>query len=243
MQMAFGFGASDDIAWVRDRLVDHFGHPEPAFVLTPMDQLVKSLISSLTLDEVSLRAYLRLLGAYRRWSEIPRASPADILAVIGDVTNPEIKARHLRMTVGSIEASHPDFDLTFLGTLDVERALEWLERLPGVGPKVAASTLNFSALHMPAFVIDTHVLRVLGRFGLVGGKAATRAAYVTMMAAVWDWSADQLEELHIVMKRLGQTLCRPREIHCRHCPISGRCKTASSGTAIRLPSPRPSPRV
>lgn len=240
MQMAFGFGAAEDLAWVRDRLVASFGRPEPALVLTPMAQLVKSLISSRTRDEVSLPAFLRLAGTYRQWSAIPRAALADIEAVIGDVTYPEVKARHLREALRIVEAGHPDFDLQFLGPLGVERALVWLERLPGVGRKVAASTLNFSALHMPAFVVDTHVLRILRRFGLVGSSTDTQAAYEAAMAVLYEWGADELAELHVLMKRLGQTLCRAREADCRNCPIGQRCRAAGAGLATQPSSPRPS---
>jgi endonuclease-3 len=70
-----------------------------------------------------------------------------------------------------IAADDPDFDLSPLGEQPIEDALAWLERLPGVGRKVAASALNFSSLAIPAFVADTHVLPVLGRFGVIDAKA------------------------------------------------------------------------
>lgn len=224
MQMAFDIGGIEDIEWVRDRLRTAFGHPGPIPLRTPVGQLVKSAISSRTRDDVSLAAYRRLVAAYPQWLGIACAETADIEAVIGAVTFPDVKSRHLRKALRIIAACRPDFDLTFLGGLGVARALAWLETLPGVGRKVSASTLNFSTLAMPALVVDTHILRIVRRFGLVRRKADTRAAYDTMMEMVHGWSAFELAELHILLKHLGQTVCRANGASCRSCPIGARCR-------------------
>lgn len=236
MQMAFDFGAVEDMAWVRDRLRSCFGRPDPACARTPIGQLVKSSISHRTLDEVSLAAYWRLVAAYPEWPALAAASTGDVEDLIGDVTFPDVKARHLGEALRVIGACHPDFDLEFLGRLSVAEALAWLERLPGVGRKVSASTLNFSTLNMPAFVVDTHVLRVLSRFGFIRGKADTRTAYDAAMAASPQWSAAELAELHILMKRLGQTICRHDRARCADCPIHRRCKAAAA--SARRPARR-----
>ncbi len=49
-------------------------------------------------------------------------------------------------------------------------AWEWLEELPGVGPKTSAAVLLFSRLRMPALPVDSHYHRVAQRIGLVGPK-------------------------------------------------------------------------
>ena len=237
MQMAFDFGAVEDMAWMRDRLRSCFGRPDPACARTPIGQLVKSSISHRTLDEVSLAAYRRLVEAYPEWPALAAASTGDVVELIGDVTFPDVKARHLGDALRAIGADHPDFDLEFLGRLGVAEALAWLERLPGVGRKVSASTLNFSTLNMPAFVVDTHVLRVLSRYGFVRSKADTRTAYDAAMAVSPRWSAVELAELHILMKRLGQTICRHDNARCADCPIHRRCKAAA--VSARRPVRRP----
>ncbi len=223
MQIALSFGADQDIEWLRDQLKSRFGHPGPILVRTPIGQLVKSSISGRTRDAISLSAYHRLIGAYPDWSDIACATMADIEALIGDVTFPDVKARYVRDALRAIATSRPDFDLAFLGAQSVTRALAWLERLPGVGRKVSASTLNFSTLRMPAFVVDTHILRVLRRFGFVRSRADIRTAYDVTMALLHEWSAADLAELHILMKRLGQTICRADRTYCANCPINRRC--------------------
>ncbi len=225
--MAFDLGAGEDMAWVRDQLRSRFGRPDWGNARSPIGQLVKSSISHRTLDEVSLAAYHRLVAAYPQWPALAQAPTGAIEALIGDVTFPDVKARHLGEALRAIGASHPDFDLGFLSRLSVAEALAWLERLPGVGRKVSASTLNFSTLSMPAFVVDTHILRILSRYGFVRDKADTRTAYDAAMAAAPRWSAAELAELHVLMKRLGQTVCRHDRARCADCPIRRRCKAAA----------------
>ncbi|MBP2558769.1 endonuclease-3 [Neorhizobium galegae] len=228
MQTAFDFGTPTDIALMRDRLRSKLSGYRPHNLREPIGQMIKSLISSRTKDEVSLRAYQRLVRRYPRWSDLAQAPEVEIEAVIAKVTFADEKARHLKAALGIIAARNADFDLSFLEDLPVPEALAWLETLPGVGPKVAASTLNFSTLAMPAFVVDTHVLRVLTRFGIVGAKADIAAAYARVMTAAADWTAADFSEFHVLVKRLGQTTCRFEAPLCRECPLRRDCRVAKS---------------
>ena len=114
---------------------------------------------------MSLRAYNRLAARCPNWRDMAAASLEAVTAAIAEVTFPEPKARHVLETLNHIGRLHPDFDLGFLRELPVARVLDWLQTLPGVGPKVAAATVNFSTLGQAAFVMDTHILRVFERLG------------------------------------------------------------------------------
>lgn len=228
MQQMFDFGARGEIAGVRDRLAAFFGTLPAVPERTPIAQLVKSLISNRTYDEVSLRAYQQLTAAYSDWAEIVAAADKDIERLIADVQFADRKAGRLVAALRIIGEQRADFDLGFLAKLPMEDALAWLERLPGVGRKVAASVLNFSTLRRPALVIDTHVERVLKRLGLVGPRAEIGAMYDAAMSATVDWSATELTDLHVWMKRLGQTLCRPLGSRCHECPLRGTCIRSTS---------------
>lgn len=72
-------------------------------------------------------------------------------------------------------------------------ALDWLERFPGIGPKVAAATLNASTLAMPVFIVDSHMHRILLRFGFIGPRATAEQGRDAVTAALPD--ADALLEL------------------------------------------------
>lgn len=169
----------------------------------PMGQLARSLIGGRTLDALSGNAYLRLRRTFPSWPEMAAAGSEILEVLISDVTYAERKAAHLERTLKLIQAMRPDFDLAFLGEWPVSDALEWLQQLPGVGLKVAAATLNFSNLRRPAFVADSHVSRVLGRFGLIGPEAGADSAYAVVMGANASWTAADLIDLHRWLKRVG----------------------------------------
>ncbi|MFB9950821.1 endonuclease III domain-containing protein [Rhizobium puerariae] len=218
---------------MREGLRSAFAGYRPHNIREPVGQLVKSMISSRTKDEVSLRAYQNLTKRYRRWSDLAKASVAEIERSISSVTYANDKASYVRDALGLIARDHPDFDLSFLRELSVPEALAWLQALPGVGRKVAASTLNFSTLAMPAFVVDTHVLRVLIRFGVVGARADIEAANEAVMAAVPHWTAFELSEFHVLTKRLGQLSCRFDDPSCSECPLKTHCRFAGSAAMAR----------
>jgi endonuclease III len=237
MQLGLDFGVRADVAEIRARLRDRIGDLQAGPARTPIGQLVKSMISSRTRDPVSLDAYGRLSRAYGGWSAVAAARADDVRALICDVTFPDVKSRHLILALRTIAAGRPDFDLGFLGGWPVPQSLGWLEALPGVGRKVSASVLNFSTLGLPAFVIDSHVLRVLRRFGLASPRADTVAAYQAIMAATAGWRATELAQLHLLLKRLGQTLCRADRACCGPCPLRARCGGARAAVHPERPGP------
>lgn len=226
MQKGFDFGAEAELERIRRLLRPGFGEAGIPRKLDPLSQLVRSLIGSRTRDPVSWRSFARLRSRFPHWAGLIAAEPREIEAAIAAVTFPDVKARQLRDALRRIAALRAGLDLDFLGRWSVDDALAWLERLPGVGPKVAAAVLNFSTLDRPAFVVDTHVLRVLCRLGFVPDNAEARHARAAVMTAAVDWSAPALAELHALLKRLGQLACHAHGPDCRACPLRHGCRTA-----------------
>ena len=221
MQLTLHIGISGDLVDILSRPA--FPHLPPYPSLDPISQLVKSLISTRTRDEVSWPAFVELISLYPQWNLMARASLKALETALAQVTFPEVKAATLSRALHDLAKWQPDFDLGFLGGMPVDRALEWLQRLDGVGMEIAAATLNLSTLRRPAFVIDTHVLRILQRYGLVSPTADSRKAYRVVMGSTAEWNADELFELHRLMKALGQRRCGKLDIGCDGCPLAGNC--------------------
>jgi len=220
MQLGF-FGRSELEHW-RDGLAA-LGTVLPARRRTPVGQLIKSLISGRTRDPVSLAAYHRLRDRFGSARGIAIAPLPLIEATIAEVTFADSKARWLAAALRRIGREHPDFALDFLGTVPLDDALAWLERLPGVGRKVAAATLNASTLGRPVFIVDSHVLRVLRRLGFVGPAAEARTASEAVTAAMPHWNGDDFLAFHIASKRLGQAACHAEAPACAGCPLRRDC--------------------
>lgn len=218
MQESFDFAASaaaDQIAFIRRAL-------EPVRRRAPIWQLIRSLIASQTYDRDTEAALKMLMWRWPDPAGIAAAEPETVRLYIHDVTHARIKAEQLVETLRRIGRERRGFDLGFLKDWPVRDALDWLERFPGVGPKVAAATLNASTLAMPAFIVDSHVHRILLRFGVIGPRATAEQGRDAVTAALPD--ADALLDLFVRLKRLGQATCRPFKAQCGQCPLAARCQ-------------------
>ena len=212
------------MAQLRSTLMSSFGPQRDAGRLDPVSQLVYGIISGRTTDEVSSLAFDRLRHRYAVWDRLRYASPAEIEAIIHPVTFTDAKAAHLPQALRMIVARNGALNLDFLEDWDEEMAMQWLDTLPGVGPKVAATVLNFSTLRKRVLAVDTHLLRIGERLGLLPPDGSYNAGHAAFMRRIPDaWDADDLYEFHWQMKYLGQTICTHAAPACARCPLSKLC--------------------
>jgi endonuclease III len=223
MQIALAFGQSTDLVVIRDLLLERFGPVQDTHRHDPVSQLVKTAISGQTRDAVSAAAFERLVARYLDIEKLADAEPEEIASVISDVTHAWDKAVNLRQAVRKIRARSGRISLDFLFDWPADLAFRWLESLPGIGVKGAAAVLNFSTLRKRMFVVDTHVQRALQRFGFVGPKASAEDVCDAVMAAADGFGADDLYELHWLLKYLGQQTCRASAPRCDECPLATMC--------------------
>lgn len=199
----------------------------------PFDQLVKSMISGRTKDAVSARSYRSLRAQFPTGPSLATATPGEVERLIAHVTFPEVKAAHVVDAAKLVGQAWPDYDLTQLSRMPPQVRLEWLERLPGVGRKVAASTLNASTLRLPVYIVDTHVWRVIVRTGIVPANATPRDVSMFVTESMQDWDGETFTLFHVAVKRLGQTLCRDTKLLCHLCPLAADCATARARGGVR----------
>ncbi len=140
----------------------------------------------------------------------------------------------------SDETGYPSLD--HLEAMPVEAAHNWLEDLPGVGPKTAPAVLNTSRLRKRSLVIDTHHIRILKRLQFVRPNTNFSQAYRQIMPLLpGDRSAPFLDVHHMVFKNLGQVIYRAQTAHCGDCPLNQLCPYPDdpAGTAVALASAGP----
>lgn len=229
MQLSLNFGAAPpsaaNLPHLRQRLLSAFGPFSSAVRLDPLDQLVRSLISARAHDEDSQATYERLKFRYPNWADLADAPGEEVRDLLCPVTYPDEKANWLPAALKQIVRRTGALSLEFLANQSVEEALGWLKKLDGVGGKVAAAVLNFSRLRMRVMVVDTHVLRVAKRYGLVTEKCtADEASRILMSLAPDEWTAEDFYELHWLMKRLGQMRCTHGWARCGACPAAAACE-------------------
>ncbi len=225
---------SPDVRVLHQRLRSVFGPVRKAERLDAVSQFVRAFIGSRTYDAVSWEAFRRLARHFRNWDALADAPVAEIETLLTGVTHAERKAPELKLALRKIRVRAGVLDLDFLTDHPVAQGLRWLEEIHGVGRKIAAATLNFSALRRRAFVVDGHILRVLRRFALVDARAGTAQAYDAVMAAAAGFDADDLYELHWYLKGLGQKTCTHDRALCVSCPLSDIClqRVEAGATAV-----------
>jgi len=185
----------------------------------PLDSLIATVLSQNTTDTNSGRAFAQLKERFPTWEEVAEARPAQIAAAIRSGGLADIKARRIERILRQIEEDRGSLDLGFLRRLSVERAREYLTGLPGVGPKTAACVLLFS-LRRPVFPVDTHVLRVSKRLGLIPATTTMERAHDIYREML---EPDQMLGLHLGLVQHGRETCKARRPRCGPCALSELC--------------------
>ncbi|MBI9047470.1 MAG: hypothetical protein JEZ06_23495 [Anaerolineaceae bacterium] len=88
----------------------------------------------------------------------------------------------------------------------------------GIGPYIAGATLCFSQ-NKPFTLIDTNVVRVVGRFfGLdLKGEARRRKSMICAINTVVD--LNEPRNFYFAIIDLAHTICRPHKPSCESCPL------------------------
>jgi len=217
------------------RLRAMYGPPAPRTVWDPLTQLIYSLLSSRTKTPES-HAVLRTLrdrydGWPREdgtvcWDKLRDAPIAEIEEAIALATFPDRKAPQLKETLEEITRRVGRLSLDSLATYKTEKIRAWLEQFPGVGVKTSGAVVNFSWLRRKAICIDGHHQRIAIRLGLAPKGADARAVEAKLMAiAPEEWTAEQMDEHHSLVKLHGQERCVQPEPRCRRCALREVCPT------------------
>lgn len=209
-------------------LIQRFGRIERAAEnrRRPEWVLVQGVIGARTKSAVSNAATNRLLERWGSWEAVADAPLAGLRAELATQTYPNVAAERLKACLADLVARRGAVDLSHLEAMETGEAMRWLEQLPGIGRKIAAGVMNASTLDRRAIVLDGHHTRILRRMGLVPAKADTARAFAAIMPAMPpEWSADDFDEHHLLMKKVGQTTCRPSQMLCGDCPAEALCET------------------
>ena len=206
-------------AEIHQLLVDEFGHPDWRPHLSPVGELVSTILSQNTNDTNRDVAYDALREAFPTWEEVRDAPEELVIDAIRPAGLANQKGPAIQNALRVISAERGVIELDFLSTLSSQKATEWLVKLKGVGPKTAAIVLLFS-LNMPAFPVDTHVYRVTGRLGLRPEGMNANQAHTFLGE---QFAPETYYPVHLNLIRLGREVCKARQPNCLACPLNGVC--------------------
>jgi len=183
--------------------LDHHG----AFQL-----LVATILSAQCTDRNVNKATPALFAAYPDAAALAAARPSDVQGPIRSLGLYRAKARHL---VGMAQALCRDHG----GRVPRDRAA--LKALPGVGRKTANVVLS-NAFGLPGLAVDTHVLRVGKRLGLLRSQDPVKAeAELCAQLPPRDWGLAS----HLLIWH-GRRVCAARAPRCGGCLLRRSCPSA-----------------
>jgi len=202
--------------------------PEPWWLRErdPYRVLVGLLLGNRTSYRIVRRYLPGFLERFPSLEAIAEASPDELREALRPFGLHGLRARMLRelaariLSLGGLEA--------FL-QLSPGEAREVLLSVPGVGEKTADIILA-ALFGEDVFVVDTHILRVAKRLGLVPPGADIYAARRLLEPLI---PRGKRLRLHLALIKLGRETCRPRRPRCSECPLREICSysvNAGAGT-------------
>jgi len=208
-------------------LAGRFGRPELcAHETEPVLNLVLTILSQNTTDANRDRAFENLLTRFPTLMALAAARASEVEDAIRTGGLAKAKAKAILGALARIKGEQGGYSLDFLRGMPLPEAREYLTSFPGVGVKTANILLLFS-FGMPAFPVDTHVLRVTKRLGLVPGTSTLAKAALSLEPHV---GAGDHGPLHLNLIRLGREVCRPRNPLCPECPLLTVCPEGARNT-------------
>lgn len=187
----------------------------------PMHELISTMLSHRTNHADEEKAYYTMLERFGDWEGVMNAPFEDLADAIATTRYPGQKAPQIQETLRVIKEERGEINIDFLQDMPVEKAMKWLTKLPGVGPKTATLLLLFN-FKKPVMPVDTHVFRISQRVGIVGAKATANKAH-DLLLEMLPPDPVELYNFHIHMLRHGQRICTFYRPKCEKCVLNNIC--------------------
>jgi endonuclease-3 len=229
---------SERLAHVLQNLRAVHGIPVNAHGGDPLDVLIGAILSQATSNANSDRTYQNLKAKFSSWESVRRARVSSIESAIRLGGLAHQKSVRIKRLLNDIHGRRGSLDLSFLGRVPIEDARAFLAALPGVGPTTVACTLLF-ACNRPVFPVDTHIMRIARRLGLMPEKCSDKQAHEIMERLMSSLviaestgdskkrrsggAAKRYYEAHINLIRHGREVCGPQNPLCEKCCLVEYC--------------------
>lgn len=185
----------------------------------PVDELVYIMLSRRTRDKQYRQGYDALRKAFPRWQRLLDAPVARVEDVLRPMGFAKQRGDHLVDALRQIRRDFGRLSLSRLKRWHTSAALNYLMSLKGVNEKSAKCVLMY-AFGRDVFPIDTHVMRLSKRIGLLNPDASEHRATRPLEMII---PPRLRAPLHIAMIQHGRAVCLPREPKCGECAIRTLC--------------------
>ena len=186
----------------------------------PLSELIATILSQNTSDNNSHRAYRNLKHNFRNWDNLRNAPLREIVRSIKVGGLEKIKAGRIKNILNQIYREKKALSLSFLKKWDTEQVKNYLTQFKGVGDKTIACVLLF-ALGRPVLPVDTHILRVSKRLGLIPWKTDSKKAHILLQNKI---PPALVYPFHLNLIQHGRKICKARIPLCGDCVLFQKCE-------------------
>ncbi|HYL06946.1 MAG TPA: endonuclease III, partial [Candidatus Udaeobacter sp.] len=174
--------------------------------------LIATILSAQTTDRSVNLVTPELFRRYPTPEDLAAADPAAVESLIKPTGFFRAKTQRI------IAASRKLVEL-FGG--EVPQDMDDLVKIPGIGRKTANVVLG-AGFGVPGFAVDTHVIRLTNRLGLVHTKDPVKIEYqVCSMVPSEEWTA---LSLRLILH--GRRVCDARRPRCEECVLNDFCPSS-----------------
>ncbi|MFB6218630.1 MAG: endonuclease III [Halobacteriaceae archaeon] len=190
---------------------------------TRLELLVAVVLSAQCTDERVNDVTADLFEKYRTAEDYADAGEDELADDIGSITYPNQKAGWIREACRRIAEEHGG---------EVPDSMDALTDLPGVGRKTANVVLQHGHDTVEGVVVDTHVMRLARRLGLVEAEARDAIESELMeLLPESEWQAFT----HLLISH-GRAVCTARNPDCEACVLEGVCPSSRLDSDVDLAS-------
>jgi endonuclease III len=175
----------------------------------PLQLLIATMLSAQTTDARVNMVTPALFAKYETPQEFANAKVPDIEKLIKSVNFYRNKAKNIKAMAQALIERHGG---------EVPRSMDELVNLAGVGRKTANVVLG-NAFEIPGVVVDTHVMRLTNRLGLVDSDDPVEIEHKLMEfidQKYWTLLA------HLLISH-GRAICIARKPLCEKCALNKLC--------------------
>lgn len=174
--------------------------------------LIAVVLSAQTTDKAVNKVTPQLFQAYPTPSLLAKADILDVERLIQKIGLYKTKAKNIVLLSKTLVK-------TYNGV--VPSQTKDLILLPGVGNKTA-EVVRAVGFNIPAFAVDTHVMRVSKRIGLVKSKIMDPTEIGRQLKRLFP--RENWIQLHHQMIFFGRYHCEAKKPRCNECPLFTICK-------------------
>ncbi|MHA1698356.1 MAG: endonuclease III domain-containing protein [Promethearchaeota archaeon] len=184
----------------------------------PFKVLIRTILSARSKDNQTIKVSKHLFEYYDTPENLANAPEDHVREILKPIGFYNSKTKYIINTARHIVEK---YDGKVPDTMDA------LMKLPGVGLKVAGCVMVY-AFGKPEIPVDTHVHRIVNRWGLVKTKTPEKTMVELKKLLPKDWWT----VVNDLLVRFGKTICKPIKPECSNCPLNQCCTSSNKNVKI-----------